>query len=321
MRGLFIINPSSGKQTNQAKALQAMHELLRDQIIEEATVFYTRGKLDARNKAFEAKRQDCDFIVAVGGDGTVNEVVSGIHMSGSGIPLAILPSGTSNDFANSVGISPTAHCMYHLIKDYNAVAADIGRFNERDYFLNVTAGGILSDVAHSVSIEAKTLFGKTAYIAEALKKVSENWFRTTPLLFEMDGQREVFDVFFFILANSKSVGGFPKICVDAKINDGYMDLCVVKNIDALTALPVLTQIQAGKHIHNKLVEYRQVRDLKIFPTEDSTEFHLDCDGEYAGELPLHAEVLQGGIQLLLPVENTKTKKIVIEESEDAIPSP
>jgi hypothetical protein len=64
-----------------------------------------------------------------------------------------------------------------------------------------------------------------------------------------------------------------------------------------------------------------VRDLKIFPTEDSTEFHLDCDGEYAGELPLHAEVLQGGIQLLLPVENTKTKKIVIEESEDAIPSP
>ena len=157
MRGLFIINPSSGKQTNQAKALQAMHELLRDQIIEEATVFYTRGKLDARNKAFEAKRQDCDFIVAVGGDGTVNEVVSGIHMSGSGIPLAILPSGTSNDFANSVGISPTAHCLYHLIKDYNAVAADIGRFNERDYFLNVTAGGILSDVAHSVSIEAKTI--------------------------------------------------------------------------------------------------------------------------------------------------------------------
>lgn len=318
MRGLFIINPSSGKQTNQGKALQAMHELLKDQVIEEAVVFYTRGKGDARNQTYEAKREDYDFVVAVGGDGTVNEVVSGLHLSGSGIPLAIFPSGTSNDFARSVGISPTVHCLYHLIKSYHAVAADIGRFNDRDYFLNVTAGGILSDVAHSVSVEAKTLFGKTAYVAEALKKVSENWFRTTPLLFEMDGEREVFDVFFFILANSKSVGGFPKICVDAKINDGYMDLCVVKNVDALTALPVLTQIQAGTHIHNKLVEYRQVRDLRIFPTEETTEFHLDCDGEYAGEFPLHAEVLQGGVQLLLPAENTKTKKIVMED-QGAIP--
>ncbi len=318
MRGLFIINPSSGKQTNQGKALQAMHELLKDQVIEEAVVFYTRGKGDARNQTYEAKREDYDFVVAVGGDGTVNEVVSGLHLSGSGIPLAIFPSGTSNDFARSVGISPTVHCLYHLIKSYHAVAADIGRFNDRDYFLNVTAGGILSDVAHSVSVEAKTLFGKTAYVAEALKKVSENWFRTTPLLFEMDGEREVFVVFFFILANSKSVGGFPKICVDAKINDGYMDLCVVKNVDALTALPVLTQIQAGTHIHNKLVEYRQVRDLRIFPTEETTEFHLDCDGEYAGELPLHAEVLQGGVQLLLPAENTKTKIIVMED-QGAIP--
>ena len=315
MRGLFIINPSSGKQTNQARALQAMHELLNDQIIEQATVFYTRGKEDAKTKAYEAKREDYDFAVAVGGDGTVNEVVSGLHMSGSGLPLAILPSGTTNDFATSVGIAPTVHCLYHLIKNFNVVAADVGRFNDKDYFLNVTAGGILSDVAHSVSVEAKTLFGKSAYVAEAVKKVSENHFKTTPLLFEMDGEREVFDVFFFILANSKSVGGFPKICIDAKINDGYMDLCVVKNVDLLTVLPVLTQIQVGTHIHNKLVEYRQVRDLKIFSTEESAEFHLDCDGEYAGELPLHAEVLQGGINLLLPLANGRTKKVVMEESD------
>lgn len=320
MKGLFIVNPSSGKQTNQARAMQAMQQLLNEQVLEEAVVFYTRGKYDAKNKAMEAKREEFDFVVAVGGDGTVNEVVSGLHLSGSGLPLAILPSGTSNDFATSVGITPTAHCLCNLIKDYNVVAADIGRFNNRDYFLNVAAGGILSDVAHSVSVEAKTQFGKTAYVAEALKKVSENKFRTTPLLFEMDGEREVFDVFFFILANSKSVGGFQKICVDAKINDGYMDLCVVKNVDLLTALPVLTQIQVGTHMHNKLVEYRQVRDLKIFPTEETTEFHLDCDGEYAGELPLHVEVLQGGVNLLLPAECTKTKKIMVEEVTVAEPT-
>lgn len=313
MKGLFIINPSSGKQTNQAKAVQAMQDLLNDQIIEEASVFYTRGKNDARDRARMAARDEYDFVVAVGGDGTVNEVVTGLHMSGSGIPLAVLPSGTTNDFASSVGITPTTYCLYNLIKDYRVVAADIGRFNETQYFLNVAAGGMLSDVAHSVSIEAKTLFGKAAYIAEGAKSILENGLHATPLLYEMDGEREEFDTFFFILANSKSVGGFSKIGVDAKINDGYMDLCIVKKVDALNALPMLTQIQTGTHIHNKDVEYRQVRDLKIFPTDRSGEFHLDCDGEYAGELPLHAEVIQGGVNLLLPAQSTKTKKIIVED--------
>lgn len=312
MKGLFIINPSSGKQNIQARALQTMHELLKDKVIEEASVFYTRGRYDAQNRAYDAHNGEYDFIVAAGGDGTVNEVVSGIHMSGSGIPLAVLPSGTTNDFASSVGIEPTSYCLYNLIKDYRIVSADIGRFNERQYFLNVTAGGILSDVAHSVSVDAKTMFGKAAYIAEGVKTVFEKGMRSTPLLYEMDGDREVFETFFFILANSKSVGGFSKIGVDAKINDGFMDLCVVKKVDALNVLPMLTQIQTGTHIHNKYVEYRHVRDLKIFATEGSDTFHLDCDGEYAGELPLHVEVLQGGINLLLPAQSEKTKNVIIE---------
>lgn len=311
MKGLFIINPSSGKQVNQSKAIQTMQELLNDQIIEEASVFYTRGKYDAQNRAYEASKDEYDFVVAAGGDGTVNEVVSGLHMSGSGIPVAVLPSGTTNDFASSVGITPTTYCLYNLIKDYRIVASDIGRFNEKQYFLNVAAGGILSDVAHNVSIEAKTAFGKAAYIAEGAKTVLENGLRAKPLIYEMDGERETIDTFFFILANSKSVGGFSKIGAEAKINDGYMDLCIVKKVDALNVLPMLTQIQTGTHIHNKDVEYRQVRDLKIFPTEESGEFHLDCDGEYAGELPLHVEVIKEGVNLLLPAQNAKTENIIL----------
>ncbi len=310
MKGLFIINPSSGKQNNQAKALQAMHELLTDKVIKEASVFYTRGKDDAKERAYAARKEEYDFIVAAGGDGTVNEVVSGLHMSGSGIPVAIMPSGTTNDFASSVGISPTSYCLYNLIKDRNAVAADIGRFNEKQYFLNVAAGGILSDVAHSVSIEAKTYLGKAAYIANGIGTVFKNGLRTTPLLYEMDGQREIIETFFFILANSKSVGGFSRIGAEAKINDGYMDLCIVKKVDPLNVLPLLIQIQTGTHVHNKYVEYRYVRDLKIMPAEGTGEFHLDCDGEYAGELPLHAEVVQGGVNLLLPAQNDKTERIL-----------
>lgn len=306
MKGLFIINPSSGKQVHQSKALQTMQELLADNVIDESVVYYTRKKDDAKWRAYNASPDEFDFIVAAGGDGTVNEVVSGLHMSGSKIPMTIMPSGTSNDFAASVGIAPSVYCLYNLIKDFNVVSADIGRYNNEKYFLNVAAGGILSDVAHSVSIDAKTHFGKAAYFAEGVKKITEQGFKTTPLLFEMDGEKEVFDVYFFILANSKSVGGFPKICADAKINDGHMDLCVVKTLDAIKALPLFTQILDGSHIHNKNVEYRQVRDLKVSATDDTSMFHLDCDGEYAGELPMHIEVLHGGVQMLLPSNNSKT---------------
>ena len=233
MKGLFIINPSSGKQINQGKAIQTITELLRDGVIEEATVFYTRAKDDAKNRTIKASKEDYDFVVAVGGDGTVNEVVAGLYTTGSKMPMAIMPSGTTNDFATSVGIVPTVVGLYYLIKDFNVVPTDIGCFNEKDYFLNVAAGGILSEVAHNVSIESKTMLGKTAYITSGMKTIAEKGFKTTRLLFEIDGVKEEIDVYFFILANSKSVGGFSKICADAKINDGYMDLCIINSLDIL----------------------------------------------------------------------------------------
>lgn len=313
MKGLFIINPSSGKQIHQSKAIQAATELMRDGIIEEATIYYTKAKNDAKNRTIQGSKEGYDFVVAAGGDGTVNEVVAGLYISQSKMPMAIMPSGTTNDFATSAGISPTVLSLYEVIKGFNVVATDIGRFNESEYFLNVAAGGILSDVAHNVSIESKTLLGKTAYITSGLMTIAEKGFATTRLLFEIDGVKEELDVYFFILANSKSVGGFSRICADAKINDGYMDLCVIKSLDILKAVPVFTSILDGTHKNSKHVEYRQVKDVKISAIEQDTVFHLDCDGEYAGELPMHVEVLQGGINLLLPIENSKTKKVVAED--------
>lgn len=318
MKGLFIINPSSGKQINQGKAIQTITELLRDGVIEEATVFYTRAKDDAKNRTIKASKEDYDFVVAVGGDGTVNEVVAGLYATGSKMPMAIMPSGTTNDFATSVGIVPTVVGLYYLIKDFNVVPTDIGCFNEKDYFLNVAAGGILSEVAHNVSIESKTMLGKTAYITSGMKTIAEKGFKTTRLLFEIDGVKEEIDVYFFILANSKSVGGFSKICADAKINDGYMDLCIIKSLDILNAVPIFTSILDGSHKNNKNVEYRQVRDVKISAIDENTVFHLDCDGEYAGELPMHVEVLKGGVNLLLPTESRKTKNIVAQQDETKI---
>ena len=315
MKGLFIINPSSGKQINQSKALQTMDNLLSDGIIDEAVVYYTRKQDDAKNRAMKLKSEDFDFVVVVGGDGTVNEVVSGMVSGEGSIPMAIMPSGTTNDFAASTGIEPTVYCLYNMIKDFKVVTADVGLLNGEKYFLNVVAGGILSDVAHNVSIGAKTLFGKTAYIAEGVKTLTLQGLKTKKLIMEIDGVEETFDVFFFILANSKSVGGFSKICIDAKINDGSMDLVIVKSLDVLAALPAFSQILNGTHKNNKHIEYRQIKKLKIRNGDEQEIFHLDCDGEYAGELPASIEVIKAAVKLIVPTESNKIKHVVSEDNQ------
>ena len=130
MRALFIINPVSGKGDSvQRAALIAMHRLLGDQILEQVDLFYTRGKDDAMNKAAEAKNGNYDCVVAVGGDGTINEAVLGLYTSGSKVPLAILPAGTVNDFAYSLGIDSTADCLYDMVKNFTYKTIDIATFN------------------------------------------------------------------------------------------------------------------------------------------------------------------------------------------------
>ena len=92
-------------------------------------------------------------------------------------------------------------------------------------------------------------------------------------------------------------------------------MCIVKSLDVIDAVSVFASILDGSHKKDKNVEYRQVREVRISAIDENTVFHLDCDGEYAGNLPMHVEVLQGGVNLLLPIENRKTTQIVAETQE------
>ncbi len=320
MKGFVIINPSSGTQTVQKMALKIVHTLLLDDNSEGLQVSYTHKKDDARKAAAALKPGEYDFVLAVGGDGTVNEVVSGLYESGSGIPLMILPAGTTNDFAVALGLPRTVEGVCEIIRSGNAMPMDIGRFNDT-YFFNVAAGGLLSEVAHCVPSEMKTAFGRMAYLLEGGKKILEKKFETTSLVFEIDGQKETHDVYFFVIANSTSVGGYHKISPLAKINDGLFELLIVKKLDFFTALPAMMQIQSGSHINNeKLFEYKKVKQVKIRLADDvqNKEFPLDYDGEFGGNLPVEIEVIPHAVNLLVPANNAKTEKLVIHADENGV---
>ena len=310
MKGFVVINPSSGTQTVQKTALQIMHTLLLDDQAEGIQIRYTHKKDDARKMCAALRPGEYDFVLAVGGDGTVNEVVTGLYESQSGIPLMILPAGTTNDFAAALGLPRTVEGVCDTIRAGHSMAIDIGRFNE-SYFFNVAAGGLLSEVAHCVPSEMKTAFGRMAYLTEGGRKILENKFETTPLIFEIDGIEEYHDVYFFIVTNSTSVGGFSKISPDSKINDGLLELLIVKKLDFFTALPAMMQIQSGLHVNNdKLFEYRQVRQVEIRPVKKGTDFPLDYDGEFGGSLPLHIEIIPKAVNLLIPKNSAKADKLI-----------
>ncbi len=313
MRGLAIINPSSGKQMIQKNALDAINLMLTKNVAEEIHIFYTRKKDDGKNRAAVIKEGEYDFVMAVGGDGTVNEVVNGLVLSGTRTPLVIVGAGTTNDYATAMCIPKKPAHICEMVRNMNTVLSDVGKMND-EYFLNVAAGGILSEVAHKVSPDLKTAFGKMAYYAAGLKDITELKLDTTPLHFELDnGVKFIEDVFCFVIANTSSVGGFAKITPQAKINDGKLDLCILKKIEPLEILPLALKIQTGTHVDSPQISYYQSSYIKVTSaTEEASEFPVDYDGENGGHLPICVSTYNQALRLVVPNENLR---LVMKESD------
>lgn len=149
MKCLFIINPSSGTKTVQKKLDKMIGQLVLNNVVNHCDVFYTTKKDDAYNRCKMLKENEYNFIVSVGGDGTVNEIISGLIESKCSIPLALLPAGTVNDFANHLHLPMTTKSFVQMIKDMNIESVDVGKVNNQ-YFANVIACGMFSDISFQV---------------------------------------------------------------------------------------------------------------------------------------------------------------------------
>ena len=313
MKGLAIINPSSGKQVLQRNALEALHLILEAGIVEEIHLFYTQKKDDATHRAAAIQEGEYGFVMAVGGDGTVNEVVNGLIESHTMTPLVIIGAGTTNDFATAMGLPKRPADICEMVKNMYTAKADVGKINDK-YFLNVAAGGLLSEVAHKVTSDLKTSFGKLAYYIAGMKDLSSLKLDTVPLQFELDnGETFSEDVFLFVIANTRSVGGFSRIAPKAMINDGKFDLCIIKKVEPLDVIPLALKIQAGNHLNSPLIGYYQSSSIRITPLDQEAEtFPVDYDGENGGTVPIEVTTYKEAINLVVPTEN---QRLVIQAAE------
>jgi len=238
---LFIMNPFAG----QKKANKVLPEILM--VFTEAGydihICMTTGPGSATRLAAE-RGGDADLVVCCGGDGTLNETISGLLMAGLKVPVGYIPSGTTNDFASSLKLSHNPIQAAKDIIEGKPVAYDIGRFGNR-YFSYVASFGAFTKSSYAVPQTVKNALGHTAYILGGISELSQ--IRNEHVRMEIDGEVVEDDFLFGAICNSTSVGGIltlPPNRVD--MQDGIFEVMLIRaprNVNEITECLLAVQNQ------------------------------------------------------------------------------
>ncbi|WP_068456537.1 diacylglycerol/lipid kinase family protein [Aedoeadaptatus pacaensis] len=288
----IIANPSSGREG----AVEIINKLLVPFASKGTSILlnFTQEAGDARKFAATDDGEDC--IISMGGDGTVNEVVSGLYDAKRDTPLAIYPAGTVNDFAESLGIPKDPYDFYTMVVYGKKSAVDIGLCGD-SAFINVCAVGAFSEIGYSVPEEAKSAVGRLAYYAEGFRMFRERDFLKSGFDVHIDCDGEIIDTkaMIVMVSNSNSVGGFSKISPKADVKDGLLELAVIEEMSMTKVFELFRTIGLGKHIDHDHFIYRHGKKITL---RADKPMHVDIDGEKGPCLPQTIQVVPGAVQLI-----------------------
>lgn len=300
LRLKIILNPSSGRETARSNIENVLSYLAMKGSIERADINYTAKRFDAMNYAIDTDPDEYDILIAAGGDGTVNEVVTGLMRSEIDIPVAIYNSGTVNDFA-TINHLPSAPADFaRMLEDPEIVRVDCGKAGD-SYFMNVLAGGSFADVAYNVHTDLKTALGPVAYWISAMKDIPTLNNSQHLVIHNGDETIETDAVMFFV-SNTSSVGGFRKLMSRADVTDGLLDVMILKKVEVSDIMPLFGKIIVGDHVNSDKVIYFQARDFSIEAPDAENKIILDLDGEKGPSLPIRISCVPRAINLVTPKE-------------------
>lgn len=227
---------------------------------------------DAAAFARHAAHRGVDVVAAVGGDGTVNEVVNGLD--GYDVPLGIIPLGTANDFARQVGIPADADHAMDVILQRKPHRLDTASLNGRR-FLNVSTGGVGAEATAETPSEVKESLGPVAYAIAGVRKLAD--FRPHRARFVGDGGfRYEGDFLMFAVGLTRSTGGGTMVTPKASMTDGLLDLCIVEGMSRSDFARMTLRVKRGEHLGQPGVQYVQLPSLTI---EGEERISVNVDGE------------------------------------------
>lgn len=277
---LLIINPKAGKAQVKNHLLNIIDIFIKADY--EVTAYITQCKGDALRVARDRK-DGYDVMVCSGGDGTLDEVVTGMAKSGRSIPIGYIPAGSTNDFAGSLRIPKNMEKAAQIVAAGNLFACDIGSFN-RDVFVYVAAFGMFTDVSYGTGQEMKNLLGHMAYVLEGVKRLTA--IKSYKMRFTYENTVIEGDFLFGMVTNSISVGGFKRITGEnVELNDGELEVTLVRRPVSVSELNQLVAALLDRNMENELIYWFKTAKLQI-ESEEAVAWTLD--GEFGGE---HKEVL------------------------------
>ena len=233
-----------------------------------------------------------DGLIVAGGDGTVHEIVNLMLHGHLDLPLAIIGSGTSNDFATFLGIESDMDRYFDAIAAGKVRPADLGRVADT-YFINVASAGMMTSIAHEVDVRLKNALGKMAYYIRGIGELPR--FHSFPLRIEADGVRLEAEIFLFVVANSAVVGSMKNIAEGIAIDDGKLDFLAVEKCSITKLMGITADLIAGKPISEKeSVIHIQAKSLTISSEEP---LQSDLDGECGPALPIHIDAIPHAIMV------------------------
>ncbi len=295
---VIVLNPAAGRGqgrhnrtkleellTQSAAALPASSPVTWE-IVE------TSKSGDGTRLASQAVERGAEAVVAAGGDGTLGEVVNGIAQSGA--HLGLLPLGTGNDFARSLGLHNDLARAVHTLFHGTPQPVDLGRTQNR-WFINVAGCGFDAIVAERVNRGIRFLHGTSAYLAAVAQSLLT--LRPVPMELTLDGEIRKVRGVLCAVANAPMYGGGMKIAPQAQIDDGWLDICLIGDASKLEFIRAFPRVFAGTHdTHPKVTMFR-ARHILI---ESEPFLPVLVDGEVIGTTPAEFTITPSALQLLLP---------------------
>lgn len=293
---LFIFNPYSGKGLIRPQLVDIVDNMVKAGF--EVIIYTTQSQGDATRKVIE-EGMNYDRIICSGGDGTLDEVVTGMNRAGLTIPLGYIPAGSTNDFANSLGLPNDMVKASEIAVGNRSFPCDVGYFNG-DTFVYVAAFGLFTEVSYKTPQQMKNILGHAAYILEGAKYLSD--ISSYNMQVEWEGHRIQDKFIYGMITNSVSVGGFKGITgPDVKLDDGQFEVTLIRTprnpIELNEILACLTNLIDD----SDLVYTFKTSELTVTSKE---KVAWTLDGEFGGEhQDLSIRSLKRQVNIMVSEEN------------------
>ncbi len=273
---LFILNPTAGKTHIKDRLFDVINAF--SEAGYRVTVYPTRQPFDGRNIVI-SEGSDYDLIVCAGGDGTLDDVVTGFMISKCSIPLGYIPAGSTNDFARSLGIPLEPLAAVTNITSGHPFPIDIGSFNQKDYFVYIAAFGAFTEISYSTDQQVKNVFGHAAYIMKGIRSLNTITSYRATIRYE---DQEITDSFIYaMITNSLSVGGMRNVVLaeDVKFDDGIFECLLIKTPSNAIELQAIINSLLISEVNEKYMYCFKASAIEITSEE---EIPWVMDGEFGG---------------------------------------